>query len=709
MGTRSSFRQAMVAIAWSIAASGCGATAPSVAPTPKTTASSPPAASTPAIQPLACTEPAAGGRLDARAATRRHDAVDALLRGDARVAAHELAEVLIDHPNDVPSLVLREAAVRDLKALHAGDTRRYASIDPHLVTGDLEGPVVRRAIVVDAKTPPPSLSVVSVGPRAAARADADPDALLPADASGFATTLPRGDSPTRAFRHADHDILLFGDHALGITKTDRSRPILVELSRLVASGTATTSDPRHTIHAAQVVGRTLLVGLAPFAIAASQPATTGYVVAIDLDSSEIRWISAPRTSNAGSLIVTGAHVIAGFGERGGRGSLEVLDLATGAQTSRLELPHPPTLLEVEGDHIVVTSDEAPQEATIVAVTGGLSPAPSAALELDEVEPPPHARPGTACVLRRAMSALDARKDQLVAEELAPLDRDEGSYGEGLLAAARFVARADAGDPDVVDLSGAPLVVAAPPFFGPAQGSVARPERRADLRRAPRLTLRRTLRYGSDSGKKLIEARDGDIALDEPPGPPSLAPAAATPVTFAAPESYGVASLYNTYRRDDANLLVYGQRYVAVLAGHRTRAVLDLGAGSDGVGPLELALVGDTLFVGVVAEAPSTDARAGVESIAAYDVVTGRQRWRSDPHVSSAGFLAIGDHLVAARGYGQEKAWLSVVRTDTGEVVQRLAIPSAPRLLSLLPDAAGRADREVSVACATAVLAYDLSP
>jgi hypothetical protein len=645
------------------------------------------------LPPIACTEPASSEPL----AKLRSDGIDALVAGDARKAARRLTELLAKEPNDVAAAVLREAAVHDLDQLHANDSRVYASLEAKTVTGILQGPKLVREVKLP-KTQAPTLSVRPLGKYLPPRPDLDPDALLDGQAGGFSAQL-RGEGITRAFPHDDHRLALFGDHALGLTRTDRSKPLLLELSPLVTYG---SSEHLHAVHGAQIVGRTLVVGLGrPSVMGAT--ADSGYLAAIDLDALEILWVSEPSTSNAPSFVVSGSYAITAFGVSGQKGSMSVIDLSNGRTTSRVELPSSPGMLAVEGGQLRVTPDDYTRDSMLVDLSTGLVPAAKADITVEDLDPAPRAPEGAACVLRRVASAIDRRDPNAARAELAALGHQVPSAELALEGAVTFLARAASGDQAVVDLSTPAPVAAKPGFFDPVKTPST--AERSHLPRPPTLRQRRVEKYQVPL--------EGDVPTVMPqtakgvsPMAPPVQPASNPSVSFSVPETYGIAGFSSSLALGDLSLLVYGQRYVAALDGHRTRAILDLGEGPYGLGIIQLGANDTTLFASIVGDGPIGPA-PNDRSIAAFDLATGARKWRTDPGVAAAGFVRAGDYLLAASGAGQEKPAIVVVRTDDGEVVGRIALRSAPRQLTFLPDASGKG--ELVVACAGEIVTYDVSP
>jgi hypothetical protein len=219
------------------------------------------------------------------------------------------------------------------------------------------------------------------------------------------------------------------------------------------------------------------------------------------------------------------------------------------------------------------------------------------------------------------------------------------------------------------------------------------------------TLNRAATPAVTAKPRLVQraVRDADPARDvrrraariDPKKPFFLAPVAMGQLPPGArpdiPSSYGLETLRAANPGDDDRLvLVYGGRYVAVVKGSDTEAVFDVDAWR--VPPRvsedwkEFA-VSDATF-GVVegsvlylANGGGSYAREMFGSkgyVSAIDMKTGELLWRSQPLVQGGGsFDTFGDFLVTGYGFTGEGDFVYLLRKDTGQVVHKLPVKSAP--------------------------------
>ncbi len=667
----------------------------------KTSPSKPTAASTASLQSNAirCTEPAvATDSTSAELDRTRRTAVELLRKHEPRAAAHALWQVLATRPNDVPAFVLREVAVAELAEVHKDDAAIYASLHPLVVDGSSGGQYSLRALApVPPAATPIQLRLESSGRHDRPSGDGSAEESISAD---FGTALVRGEPVTRVFAYEDHRIRLFGDRFLGITFRETDEPIALDLSPWVeGKPDASPVGDRRGIQHARVVGRTLLVSLGPLVTDAAATPTSSYVIAVDVDTGKLLWSSEPLAASTPSFVATGPYVVAGFGTAHAGGILVVLEIASGKVAVRLDLPKAPTDLVVEDDKIVVYSED-PNQTSVVTVSPSLAKTLRATVS-PRVAPAASASNETAssCVLARAIDRIDRRDGKAAKAELAVLPHD--LTVDALNAAALFIERSTAHDGDIIDLSAAPVLTARPALFDSSTSPSGLLDtghaKRRDTKRAPRLVRRKSISYGS-----LPRSHDQDEVLASEA--PTLMAAATMPAAFVVPDTFGTAPLVGSSTSGSETLLTYGNRYIAVLTEHATRAVIDLGR----VPPLaslvsyEVVVHGELLLVSVVSGGTATELGGQKDFIAAYDLRTGARAWKTVPLVSSAGFVVYDDYLIAAHGFGQEKATLNVVRIDTGEVVARVPLQGEPRMLAL-------EGGTLSIPCANHIESYDVLP
>ncbi len=655
-------------------------------------------ASPPAIA-IRCTEPAiATDAASAELDQTRRAALELLLKHQPRAAAHALWQVLATRPNDVPAFVLREVAVAELTDMHKNDAAIYASLHPLVVDGAAGGPYALRASApVPPAATPIQLRLESSGRHERPSSDGSAEESI---ASDFGAVLVRGEPVTRVFPYDDHRIRLFSDRFLGISFRENDEPILIDLSPWVeGKPDASPVVDRRGIQHARVVGRTLLVSIGPLVTDAAATPTSSYLLAADVDTGKLLWSSEPFAASTPSFVATGPYIVAGFGTAHASGSLVVVEIASGKVVGRLDLPKAPTEVAVEGDKLVVHTED-PNQTSVVTVSPSLAKALGATAS-SRVAPAASASPapGSSCVLARAIDRIDRRDGTAAKAELAVLPHDPAA--DALNAAALFIERSMAHDGDIIDLSASALLTAKPALFDSSTSPSALADtthtKRRDAKRAPRLVRRKSTSYGS-----LPRARDQDeVPASEAP---SLMAASTVPPAFTVPDTFGTAPLVGSSTSGSETLLTYGNRYIAVLTEHATRAVIDLGrvAPLAGLVSYEVVVHGELLLVSVISGGPAIELGGQKDFIAAYDLRTGARSWKTVPLVSSAGFVVDGDYLIAAHGFGQEKATLNVVRIDTGEVVARTPLKGEPRMLAL-------EGGTLTIPCANQIESYDVLP
>lgn len=206
---------------------------------------------------------------------------------------------------------------------------------------------------------------------------------------------------------------------------------------------------------------------------------------------------------------------------------------------------------------------------------------------------------------------------------------------------------------------APTVLPRPPYPPPATTAA---------NAGPRLTLVSS-RY-----------RDPAILPPELPPPPAW-----------APDAYRRAALETAVRQGPTVFLVYEGRYL-VAANARTRSfryAFDLTSFTqppdrNEFEPVTWARESDgTLYVSNahLTYAKQTNGRNAY--VSAIDLQTKKLRWRSRALVANARmFVVTGDLIVAGYGFTAEPDFLYLLDRQTGRVLRRLAIPSAPVFVRL---------------------------
>jgi outer membrane protein assembly factor BamB len=206
---------------------------------------------------------------------------------------------------------------------------------------------------------------------------------------------------------------------------------------------------------------------------------------------------------------------------------------------------------------------------------------------------------------------------------------------------------------------APVVVERPPFAGPP-GPVPTDGR---------------------PGFELVSSRTVDPAT----GPPRAA------APSWAPSRFRGADLVTWASQPGTTFLGYGDhggltRWLVAHGPRRgTKWVLDVSSLGRSSWPLELRFarqVGGTLYVANAHRTYAATTRNRNGYVTALDPATGRIRWQSPALVANADrFAVVGDVLVTGYGFTAEADWLYALDRRTGKPLARLAVPSAPEVIS----------------------------
>ena len=176
-------------------------------------------------------------------------------------------------------------------------------------------------------------------------------------------------------------------------------------------------------------------------------------------------------------------------------------------------------------------------------------------------------------------------------------------------------------------------------------------------------------------------------------PATLPPDRPAPPAWA-PKTYRGEQLDDAVRQRGNVFLIYGGRYVvaATARNQALRYALDFGRftrppNGGEFEPVTWAReVEGVLYVSNshLTYASTTNGRNAY--VSAVDLGTTRTRWRSPALIANARtFVVTGDLIVAGYGFTAEPDFLYVLDRDTGKVLDRLAVPSAPEVIKLRGD------------------------
>jgi hypothetical protein len=365
------------------------------------------------------------------------------------------------------------------------------------------------------------------------------------------------------------------------------------------------------------------------------------------------------------MLVAGDDVLLVTDDRGSK--LEVVALSDGRIVKEVPIPITPAYIYAKGDRVELVGATARVEIT----TRGTIAPPLPELDVEKGAKEKEDDTALACVLLRALEALDRRSSTDTLTELNAATSPNLPPVVALRTAAEFLERAKEKPGSVVDLTDKLPTRILP--------SVTSPASTAEGASADAPQVRLVKKPGAPKG------------AGRPSMPPFDAPAA---VGIKFPDEYGGETLYRSIYFREANVLVYGERYIAILDGMRTRSIFDveplvhlgkIGRAELVIGTIEMR--GNVLYVGV----GSPDSREhDDEGIYAIDGVTGSTLWASAPGVLGPHFVRFGDYFVGTTRKKGDAFDLAVVFADTG------AIMSTGPSLSSVPLSVGRHGAQVLV-------------
>ncbi|MFO0615652.1 MAG: PQQ-binding-like beta-propeller repeat protein [Polyangiaceae bacterium] len=605
------------------------------------------------VTPAASCEAIARPTLAEAAWRPRADALHLLVSGKAAEASQALSTILMDRPTDVGAYALRAAAQSALaREADRGNAERSRT-KPFHVAGEAPGSAPRKRKV--SKDPKPKLVVTSTSD-AGSGDPAWTDRFhfrLPTDLDEAASgALPvREEGISRQMRFEDHSVLVFGDALVVVAPRSGSPVRAFDLHDVASQGSS--------VLFARVVDRQLVVLFSGD--------SGGLMAAIDLDDRSLVWRTERGAVDSQSFAVSGSYAFAGSSPEDG--GIVTIDLATGQVVDRLPLGFAPQwLTEREGAIQVV--DASWFSSASIGGPDALAPARGAGLADagSEASGDPSLRE---CQYARALDAIDARDtDRALAEVRAFIEPDDLA-ARALEGAAQFLGEAKRAPENTTDLSSAPVVaLVAPPPSG-LSGAAPRA-----LGRAPKITSTKPppAKKPPPGPQRVQRLPTATLDLEVVPQPQAPSMESVPSPSFQLPSEYGAYGVQRLLafatpsgsKPSAWNVGVYGDNFIAVLADKRAAHVFDARAlRQDGMGVLDVAILGDTLLVAVGGHSTSDD----VESyVAGYALDTGALRWRSETRVATTGFVVMGDYAVIASGRSPNEGRVRVLRPDTGETV-----------------------------------------
>lgn len=291
----------------------------------------------------------------------------------------------------------------------------------------------------------------------------------------------------------------------------------------------------------------------------------------------------------------------------------------------------------------------------------------------------------ACRYARAFDAIGARDTSKLGAALADLrsaERPSALLDHLRKASERLDAWRSAGTADLLDLFAAPpKVLPAPPWqrtppmppVSTKPGHVALTPRSVEPLDPQEVAIRRAaIRH------QLIELSVAQQAQERTGGRTDI------------PLFFGVSSISFFGTAGDDALVLYGERWLAVLRKHGTPAVFDLEAyrhppitkpkdafpGSP-THVSSAALRGNVLYLCNGGGSYASMARGKTGYVTAIDAGTGALLWQSDALVCNTTPTFWRDYLVTGYGFTDEPDFVRVLRLSDGSVVAKASVDTAP--------------------------------
>jgi hypothetical protein len=616
----------------------------------------------------------------------RARALDALLAGNAREAAAGFERVIRARPRDVAAQFLHFASAAAIG--EATSEARDALGRPVAVATLPLGYQLRAPLPVPAAGRPLTLHRAGATKNLIVD-DADwfsRHALTPPVKRPAPVEMPEhvartagGNRPTLLFSHADHDVVVYG-RLLGVFAKGKT-------ARLIDLGGAakTVGGRELEVDYAQAVGRALVVQLSINGYSSDVVGKTAFVAAFDMATGQLHWCSEPLVGNAHNFLVTGEHIVSGYGFTAEPDHLFVLELRTGKVVHRLPVQSGPDyILPKNGQLLVRTYDMD----YAFRVEPAITPAPPAELSAGKGARRSDSDRDARCWIDNAVAAIDARDEAGLRTALGALDgRVDDTLTAALQGALQFFEQRRSRTPGVDLTTQDPVVVEAPPWDYALRAAPP-----VNPPRAPRLVRSHGAAADPVRDMNNRRTRAGAFLLAPvdrgrlPPGAPQ-----------GIPSSYAFEDLRGVIPSGDRLLLVYGGRYLAVTRGGQTERIFDLEAlrHPPKANPQwkEFA-VQDVTYAAVIegvvyvangggSYAKEVFGKKGF--MTALDLASGKLLWRSQPLVTGGIFALWRDFIVTGYGFTAEPDNLFVLRRADGRVVTRAALESAPHDITVSGD------------------------
>lgn len=166
----------------------------------------------------------------------------------------------------------------------------------------------------------------------------------------------------KGIQQADHNIYLYGPNFaktqyMVILNAENTEALYVlDLSNYqtlprVKPGEARFAEP--SVHWAQLDKQVLYLSFGHSTYSSSSYGENAYLVAIDLETMSTRWTSKPLSCNSNNFLITGEHIVCGYGFTDEPDYLFTLDKATGKRLETIRLDTGPEWIFMKGDDLYV--------------------------------------------------------------------------------------------------------------------------------------------------------------------------------------------------------------------------------------------------------------------------------------------------------------------------------------------------------------------
>lgn len=420
---------------------------------------------------------------------------------------------------------------------------------------------------------------------------------------------------------------------------------------------------------AQLIGDVLLVVVRTSALdqVRGAPRTPPEVSAYDVASGALLWTRA-----ASYAVRAGAYVMIDS-----PAGLDVVDVGTGATTAAIALPEQPRALVRKGDMLYAlgTKHDFAYRMTPHAE-------PPAAFEARDVSPTFLSKDG-ACLFATAFDALGRRDLAAVDVALGSLrthERPGALLDQVARARDRVAAWTEKRPTDRVDLTRvAPTVLPPPPWVRtPPTTRPTAPRRRVAV------TQRSSIAFRAWDQPERESVRPDEIVR--------LAPSETPPpgARQDLPRFYGVAPLGVATPMGPDALLLYGQRWLAIVRAQAVETLFDLDAYSKppitkpahafpgSPSYVDEAVLRDGVLYLCNSGGSYADMARGKKSfVTALAYPSARLLWQSDTLVCGAPLVFWRDYIVTGYGFTAEPDFLYVLRKDDGSVAAKVPVDTAP--------------------------------